>query len=757
MIRKHGLSALVLLLVGTLAVLALNWKILGTLASSEGSRTQPAPANLHIQPGLSDNGPGSVTPASAGVCGDQNEDGQVTIQDVMIDLQIITGLIEATEEQVRLSDVVPDSEINIFDAILTLQHIVDLNQITTCGGPFVSEPVTPDETDIDLSELPTVDPWKPGDPIIELPRPEEEFDSPQSGSGLEQSAVTGEPEVPGAISPSSATSDTIVGLLEPIVSFDGIPGTGVAPPDTVGDIGPNHYIQMVNTAFAIYDRQGTLLAGPSLINSLWSGFGGLCETQNMGDPIVQYDHLADRWLVSQFAFDVNASGPVPPFLECIAISRTGDPVSGGWFLYGFTTPAFPDYPKFGVWPDAYYMSTFEGANLGVFAFDRASMLNGDPATFVRFTIPSLSAGRPQTRILPSDLDGPTLPPAGSPNFFVRSVDGAIQGGGDDRLEIFEFHVDFDSPTASAFTGPTSLTTDPYDIQMCGPTLPRACIFQPGTTQRVDPLSNRLMRPLQYRNFGTHETLVASQTVDVGDFDDHAGVRWYELRRVGGAWSIRQQGAHAPDPRHRWMGSAAMDKDGNMALGYSVVSGDIDVPVSPGIRYVGRLASDPLGTTPQGEVTLVAGGGSQTGSVRWGDYSSMNIDPLDDCTFWFTTKYYATNSAVGWRTRIATFGFPGCQGIGSILAAQGKVTFLRVHDVGTGFGPPTDFINVEVVVQLAGQPGSFGFQLRDDDDEAARRGMLDLLRDAFNDDRTVRIDYVRTGLNNGIILRVAEIP
>ncbi len=441
-----------------------------------------------------------------------------------------------------------------------------------------SEPATPKVLAGDLRRLPTAKAWKPGDPVRVIRQGEREPEQEESKSREEGGEVA-----------------------TPVVSFDGIPATGSLPPDTVGDVGPGHYIQMVNTAFAIYDKQGNLLVGPSPINSLWSGFGGPCETQNNGDPIVQYDQLADRWLLSQFAVPGGAAG----FHECIAISRTSDPVAGGWFLYDFPTPVFPDYPKIGVWPDAYYMSTYEGANLGVFAFDRARMLNGNPATFVRFTISSLTtiSTRARTRILPSDLDGPTPPPPGSPNFFVRSVDGTAQGGGPDRLEIFAFHVDFGNPANSTFTGPTTLPTAPYDIQMCGASLPRSCIPQPGTAQGLDPLSNRLVRQVQYRNFGTYETLVTNQTVDVGDFDDHAGIRWYELRKVGGVWSMNQQGTYFPDGAHRWMGSIAMDKAGDMALGYSISS----KTVFPGIRYAGRLANDPAGTLPQGEVVLVTGG------------------------------------------------------------------------------------------------------------------------------------------------------
>jgi hypothetical protein len=496
----------------------------------------------------------------------------------------------------------------------------------------------------DLRNLPPASAWQPGDPIWSVPEGLDAFGAKENGSFNRLSGDTGS---------GSPVAPAVIGA--PILNFDGIGFTGAVPPDTVGDVGPNHYIQMVNSSFVVFSKTGAMLAGPANINSLWASFGGVCETTNRGDPIVLYDPLADRWLLSQFAFNTNASGdPIAPFFECVAISRTADPVSGGWFLYGFETPAFPDYPKFGVWPEAYYMSTYEGDDLGVFAFDRVNMLAGAVARpFLRFTLPSLSTGRRQTRILPSDLDGPTPPPAGAPNFFMRSVDGDAQGGGNDRLEIFEFRANFAG--TSSFGGPfTTLDTAPFDITMCGDALPRNCIPQPGTPRGLDPLSNRLMWRLQYRNFGTYETLVVNQSVDVGS--DRAGIRWYEARRSGGTWSIFQQGTFAPDDgAHRWMGSAAMDGEGNLALGYSISSGAI----FPSIRYTGRKAGDPPGTLPQGEVTLMNGSGSQVLNdgngdpiFRWGDYSAMSVDPSDDCTFWYTQQYLPVSGF--WRTRIGSF-------------------------------------------------------------------------------------------------------
>jgi hypothetical protein len=513
---------------------------------------------------------------------------------------------------------------------------LEAQQRPQIGSPILYEPVAPQVFEGDLRQLPKTRPWREGEPFQEI-------------DDMEEQTYPGT-QVPGAAGPSffdagDATGGAGPGLAATFspVSFDGIPATGWVPPDTVGDIGPNHYVQTVNISLAIYDRSGTLLVGPSPINALWAGFGGPCEVNNHGDPIVRYDHLADRWLVSQFALGAG--------FECIAISRTPDPVAGGWYLYGFPTPGFPDYPKIGVWPDGYYMGTqrgFPGGGLDVYSFDRIRMLSGLPAGAVQFFVPA-----PSLFLQPSDLDGPA-PPTGTPNFFTRHVDGA-QFGGADRLEIFAFSVNWGAPGSSTFTPLPSLPVAPFDAILCGSNFFGNCVPQPGTAMRLETLPAWLMWRLQYRNFGTHETLVTNHTVNTGG--DHAGVRWYELRRPsGGAWSVFQQGTHSPDiVAHRWMGSAAMDKDGSLALGYSVASGT----VFPGIRYSGRLAGDPAGTLTVAETTLVDGGGSQTGASRWGNYSTLDVDPVDDCTFWYTTEYYSATSNAGWRTRIASFQLPSC--------------------------------------------------------------------------------------------------
>jgi len=553
-------------------------------------------------------------------------------------------------------------------AVLASSAGVDLplaaqqRQTPAIQGPYLVEPVTPFVFDRDVRTLPIADRWRPGQPFREV----EDLKERPAGSGEEPTGTSAAAPVPESGSAAdTAGSQGGVGASAAggtLASFDGIPATAWVPPDTVGDVGPNHYVQMVNIAFAIYDKQGSLLAGPSPINSLWTGFGGPCETSNNGDPVVRYDHLADRWLMSQFAL------PAGNLSECIAVSRTADPVAGGWYLYQFPsvdqatmTQVFPDYPKLGVWPDAYYMSTQRSFFVGtgdVWAFDRANMLNGAPAGAVQFAV-----GSPSETIflLPSDLDGPP-PPLGTPNFFVRQVDAERFGppGTQDRLEVFAFGVDWASPALSTFAQLPSLPTAPFDSVLCVAGLIGQCIPQPGTANLLESLTVWPMWRLQYRNFGTHETMVVNHTIDVNSADQ-AGLRWYELRRPpSGVWSIFQQGTHSPDASHRWMASLAMNGNRSMALGYNVSSST----VFPGLRAAGRLETDAPGTLAQGEMTLVDGGGSQTGSARWGNYSSMDVDPVDDCTFWFTGEYYPASTAAGWRTRISAFQLADCAGPGA---------------------------------------------------------------------------------------------
>jgi len=442
-------------------------------------------------------------------------------------------------------------------------------------------------------------------------------------------------------------------------------GVFPVPPDTNGDVGPNHYVQTVNLLVQIFNKSGTSLGAPFPMSQLFAGTGGPCDLTDDGDPIVLYDHLADRWFLSQLALP---TFPDPPFYQCIAVSRTGDP-TGAYNLYEYTMPGVKlnDYPKFGVWPDAYYMTDNQFVNLaaggtfaggGAFAFDRAKMLAGDPtAAFIYFDLALLDPDI--GGMLPSDLDGPP-PPAGSPNHFVYLASAAF-GSPTTGLRIYDFHADFATPASSTFTvrPESTLAVTAFDPDLCGFGL---CIPQPSTIRLLDPLSDRLMARAQYRNFGTSESLVLNHSVDVGG--DHAGVRYYEVRRTlpAGSFAVANQVSYAPDADHRWMGSAAMDHQGNLAVGYSVSS----AATFPSIRYAGRLATDPPNVLAQGEATLQAGSGSQTSVTgRWGDYSGMVVDPVDDCTFWYTTEYYSNAPPGGcsttrcWQTRVGSFQYPTC--------------------------------------------------------------------------------------------------
>ena len=483
------------------------------------------------------------------------------------------------------------------------------------------------------------------------------------------SILQDQPLLPGVEAPAT--------IPEPLQSFDGVTNLfGGWPPDTQGDIGPGHYVQWINLHFAIWqiDRQtntATKIYGPVPGNTLFTGFNGACETTNDGDPITLYDPFADRWFMSQFALP---NWPAGPFYQCVAVSQTGDP-SGAWYRYEFPMPVnkMNDYPKFGVWPDAYYMTvnqynagSMSAGGAGVAALERSAMLNGDPARMVYIDLYNVNSNF--GGMLPADFDGFIPPPVDAPGYFAEWDDGAWLPP-QDAIRLWEFHVDWDNPSNSTFGldgNPNQLIpTANVDPNMCG--MSRSCIPQPGTSTRVDAISDRLMYRLQYRNFGDHETLVSNHTVDV-DGSDHAGIHWLELRQSAGSWSLLQEGVYAPDSQHRWMGSAAMDANGDIALGYSVSSST----VHPSVRYTGRLVGDPLGLLPQGEASLIEGSGSQTGSTRWGDYSMMGLDPLDDCTFWYTQEYVAVSGSNTWRTRIGAFRFPGCE-VGPRGQLEGTVT------------------------------------------------------------------------------------
>ncbi len=490
---------------------------------------------------------------------------------------------------------------------------------------------------------------------------------------------------------SAVSGQQALAIPSPIQNFEGLSnqdnfnvfGFRVNPPDPNGDVGPSHYVEMINLVFAVYSKTGTLLLGPVDTGSLWAGFAVPDCTDPSGDPIVLYDQTTDRWILSQFTTR-GLDDPTLPFYNCVAVSQTGDP-TGAYFRYAFITQPdtvdggffFPDYPKYGVWRDTYVLTTRDfGSGLtafeygiSVYGLERNKMINGDPkARAVQFFLDSrvVPLELIGDGLLPPDTDG-KQPKNEAPAPIVGTQDdGAGYGATFDALNIWEFDVKWRSTPIASLVLKTQLPVAPFDsIFPCAPTS-RDCLPQPGITnpaQFLDILSYR-QRPiwrLAYRNFGNYESFVTNQSVEAAPA--LGGTRWYEIRRVGGVYSVHQQGtvAGTSDGVHRWMGSIAQDKKGNMALGYSVVDA---TTVFPGIRYTGRLAGDPLGTMPQGEAVVINGSGVQTTTnSRWGDYTSMNIDPVDDCTFWYVNEYYTAagqaSSPAGWQTRIASFKLPGC--------------------------------------------------------------------------------------------------
>jgi hypothetical protein len=424
-----------------------------------------------------------------------------------------------------------------------------------------------------------------------------------------------------------------------MVDYEGINNVDqVYPPDTDGDVGPNNYFQVVNMHYAVYDKAGNKLLGPSVNSSM---FTGLPHNSNDGDPVVLYDEGSDRWVFSQFSLPNYPNGP---YYEMVAVSQTNDP-TGSWYRYEFTyTDAMPDYPKLAIWPDGIYMTCnrFSGGSsytgTGASCYDKNAMYAGNStAQMVYFTLP---ASNEAYAILPSDCDG-TYPPSGTPNFFAWIKPS--------HIKMYEFHVDFQTPANSTYTLCCTLPVTSYNGSISG-------IPQKGSSAQLDPIPGRLMFRLPFRTFSDHWAMAACATINVGG---NAAIRWWELRNDGSdptAWSIYQEGTYAPDNNCRWMGSIAMDSLSNIALGYSISSSTM----YPSIRYTGRLAGDTLGEMTVAETSIMEGGGAQTyvygGRDRWGDYSAMNADPSHPGTFWYTQEYLPVTSDMQWHTRIASFSF-----------------------------------------------------------------------------------------------------
>jgi hypothetical protein len=460
--------------------------------------------------------------------------------------------------------------------------------------------------------------------------------------------------MPAGVDPLAGRNAVIGAYAQPKTATTGVPVDPtyrVAPPDTTGDLGPNHYVQWVNLRYAIYTVQRangaitgfTLVSGfPKNGNVVWQGFGGPCETYNDGDPIVQYDQFADRWILTQFAVSST------PYTQCVAVSTSPDP-TGTYYRYSYSFGRdFNDFPKMGVWSDGYYITynmfrgngPFKGAN--VCALERDKMLVGAAARQI-CVLTSAAAS-----IEPADIEGQTLPPAGSAIPLLTI--------GSSSVGAMRYKVNWATGTGT-LTGPTTVAGVATFSRACGG---GTCIPQPGTTQQLDSLGDRLNYRLSYRNFGDHEAMVINHPVATGGT---SGIRWYELRNASGQTLgsanpvVFQQGTYSPDSTYRWMGSAAMDKAGGIAIGYNVSSST----VVPSIRYAYRSAGDPAGALGN-ETNILVGGGSQSGNslARWGDYSTISVDPVDGCTMVFTTEYLPATGNYNWTTHIYSFKLSTCQ-------------------------------------------------------------------------------------------------
>jgi Abnormal spindle-like microcephaly-assoc'd, ASPM-SPD-2-Hydin len=485
-----------------------------------------------------------------------------------------------------------------------------------------------------------------------------------------------------------STSSTALSVATSL-NFEGITDVNSwAAPDTNGSVGDTQYVQWVNASFAVFDKStGVIVLGPVAGTSLWNGFGGPCQNSNSGDAIAQFDKAAHRWVMSQHAAPSGG-----PYYQCVAVSTTAD-ATGSYYRYAFQiTSYYPDYPKLAVWPDAYYLTIdeedpahqFSNVDSMVCALDRNAMLNGAAAQTICFRTSSANL-----HLLPSDWDGTIAPPQGSPNYLLNL--------GTNALNLWKLHVDFANPSNSTFTGPSSVAVNAF-VSACGG---HVCVPQSGTSQTLDSLADRLMWRLAYRNFPDgHESLIVNHAIG-----PQSAIRWYEIWNPGGTPQVVEQGTINPDSNYRWMGSVGMDQVGDIAMGYSESSSGMN----PAIYINGRAASDPLGTM-EGELMVFAGSGSQIGSNRWGDYSSLSIDPSDDCTFWYTNEYLSSNGSFNWNTRVTSFKFAACTGNAPPVTLTPSILVFGSQPVGTTssaqFLTLTNQQNVQLNISNINASGNF---------------------------------------------------
>lgn len=413
-------------------------------------------------------------------------------------------------------------------------------------------------------------------------------------------------------------------------NFDG--QYGAFPPDPSGAVGPNYYVQAVNSTYRIWTKDADPETPPYSLNVLWDRPGS-------GDPIVMYDRFAERWFISQFYGEPGGSDNG----LLIAVSETSDPL-GSYYAYEFDYTLFPDYPKFSVWSNAYFM-TANSSSADCSAFEREKMLVGDPsAGVIKMTFPPIY--QLFNSVAPAYAEGPEEPDMDEPCYFFAVQDNGYPGVSSDHILILKAEIDWDSPGSSTITEHQELGTASFNANLSGGWTEN--ITQKGTTQRLDGIPGIFMYRAQYRRFDGYNTMVLCHNVSVGTY--RAGQRWYELRdNDDGNWVVHQQGTYSPDAdASRWLGNLAMDAQGNIAMAYSYTGPDD----YPGIRYTGRFWDDPLNEMTVPELTAVEGAGAQTTAGRFGDYSQMSMDPTDDMTFWFTGEYLGAGGSR--KTRIFSF-------------------------------------------------------------------------------------------------------
>ena len=476
------------------------------------------------------------------------------------------------------------------------------------------------------------------------------------------------PKIPEAAVAIEQTTQGAGAAPQVLASFDGLgadfagpqgPAEGRNPSDNSLAIGTDEIVQIVNSHLAVYSKQGKVypasgkvVFGAVVTNTLFAEFGGPCEQQVSGDAVVRYDQLAHRWLFVVPIF--RRPAPDAPYAMCYAVS-TGPSALGSYYRYEFTRPLFPDYPRPAIWPDGYYVPTSTGdteIQKHICAANRDAMLHGKAASEQCFIIDGVNF------LNAADVDGTRLPPHGTPEVILAAGGTQLHKQfEDDAITAWRDFIDWKHPERSHLDSPQRIAVAPYHY-LCDGQLSK-CVPQPGTDVRLDSQGDKLMQRLSYRNLGSKQLIVATHSVDTNA--GGGGVRWYEFQVDGNApVKLVQQGTFAPDGGFRWMPSIAMDRKGDIGVGYSF--GDSSTFV--GQRFAARMVGDRPGSMTLHESVLADGKAAQTSTLRWEDYTTLAVDPSDDCTFWYVGDYLKAGED-RYSTRIGAWRLPGCGASGTI--------------------------------------------------------------------------------------------